>query len=262
METLLNLLSKHSKRDTIIIAILLFLFAQAANVYAYPNDKAHAPVKDELSGWNMCWDGKIKMFGSDEDNESVLTLACKPHVNVSLGQQGYAILTALLLVNAPAYPANQYVVDIMGPLTNTVYCEQLGQELMVMVTELPTGNSCMSTVLVEDKLPPVLICTSDTLPCNTNIPSIDFESLIESVTDNCDTDPTLWYAYTVQNLPCNPNNFTQQISVIWTATDNYGNSSTCEDVIFLKKPSLGQIVFPPNVTVSCVNPNIDPSVTG
>ncbi len=261
METLLNSVSNHSKRGFIIAVTLIFLFAHAISLSASPREKMYDLKDNVLKGWNICWEGR-EQISSEDGIESMVTLACIPDVNVSLGQGGYAVLTALLLVIAPEYPANQYEVDIMGPLNDTVFCDQLGQDLMVLVTELPTGNSCMSSVFVEDKLKPVLVCTSDTLPCNVDIPSIDFESFIESVTDNCDPDPALWYSYTIQNLPCNANGFTQIIHVLWTATDQSGNSSTCEDIIYLKKPSLGQIVFPANITVSCTNPNIDPSVTG
>ncbi len=203
-------------------------------------------------------------FGNKEiiyADHSPVALSCLPFVNVSLGQQGYALITPLMLVNAPQYPAYQYTVDIMGPLTNTVYCEQIGQDLMVVVTELPTGNSCMSTIHVEDKLKPLFSCTPDTFPCNVVIADIDFYSTVE-VQDNCDPDPELWYSYVIQPLPCNQYGFTAQVLVNWTATDASGNSSTCQDIIYLKKPSLGQIVFPPNISVSCSNPNIDPSITG
>ena len=215
-----------------------------------------------LSAWNFYVDS----YTTADDNVTVplqeLALSCLPNVNVSLGQGGFAILTPFMLVNAPQYAVNQYVVDIMGPLTNTVYCAQLGQELMVMVTEIPTGNSCMSTIFVEDKLKPVLNCTPDVLPCNVDIATIDFEDYLEPVIDNCDPDPDVWFSYVIQNLPCNANHYTQQILVTWTATDNSGNSATCQDIIYLRQPALGEIVFPPDISVSCVNANIDPSVTG
>ncbi len=262
METLLNSGSNYFKKGLMVIAASLFLFAQSKSLASSPVKKIDENVPSNLNGWELCWDGTMQQTNQENGNEPLLTLACKPNVNVSLGQGGYAVLTALLLVNGPVYPANQYAVDIMGPLHDTVYCAQLGQDVMVVVTELPTGNSCMSSVHVEDKLKPVLVCTSDTLPCNVDIFSINFEDYIDAVYDNCDPAPALWYSYTIQNLGCNPNGFTQSINVIWTATDQSGNSSTCEDVIYLKKPSINQIVFPANVTVSCVNANTDPSVTG
>jgi hypothetical protein len=148
-----------------LIAASIILFVQANTLAASPGKGIDELIPDNLKGWQICWDGKEQIVGS----ESTMTLACKPNVNVSLGQGGYAVLTALLLVNGPVYGANEYHVDIMGPLHDTVYCAQLGQHVMVVVTELPTGNSCMSDVYVEDKLKPVLVCTSDTLPCNVDI---------------------------------------------------------------------------------------------
>ncbi|MBK9984535.1 MAG: HYR domain-containing protein [Saprospiraceae bacterium] len=260
METLRNSGSYLSKKGCLMIAASFFLFIQTLS--ASTDKRMDAPNANEVKSWTICWDGKENNVVDEAENASVLALACKPNVNVSLGLGGYAVLTALTLVNAPAYPANQYDVDIMGPLNDTVFCAQLGLDVMVVVTELPTGNSCMSTVHVEDKLKPTLVCTSDTLPCNIDIPSINFESLIEAVYDNCDPDPDLWFAYTIQNLPCNPDGFTQIINVTWTATDQSGNSSTCVDVVYLKKPQISQIMFPANITVSCTNANIDPSVTG
>ncbi|MEO6133151.1 MAG: HYR domain-containing protein, partial [Saprospiraceae bacterium] len=262
METIRTSGSALSKTRQAMIIASLFLLAQAYTVSAHAGSTAGTPQSENLNNWTICWDGVEYRADGNANSESTLALSCKPNVNVSLGQGGYAVLTALLLVNAPAYPANQYDVDIMGPLNDTVFCAQLGQDVMVLVTELPTGNACMSSVHVEDKLKPILVCTSDTLPCNVDIPSINFESFIESVSDNCDPDPTLWFSYTIQNLPCNSNGFTQLISVIWTATDQSGNSSTCQDIIYLKKPQISQIMFPANITVSCVNVNIDPSVTG
>lgn len=263
METLFNPVLQFSNRILQrILLTCLMLAGLSVTLSATPDEWVSQVNPRDLNAWNF-YDGTT----GNEDQaaewpEPPGALSCLPEVNISLGQGGFAVITALTLVNAPSYPANQYVVDIMGPLTNTVYCEQLGQELMVVVTELPTNNSCMSTIFVEDKLKPQLVCTSDTLPCNIDIESIDFENYIESVTDNCDTDVDLWSSYVVQNLPCNADHFTKQILVTWTATDDYGNSATCQDVIYLKKPALGQIQFPSNITISCINADLDPSNTG
>ncbi len=43
----------------------------------------------------------------------------------------------------------------------------------------------MTFFTVEDKLPPILICEDDTIPCTVNIPELDFLSFIDSVYDNC-----------------------------------------------------------------------------
>lgn len=199
----------------------------------------------------------------DESVMEASALACKIHVNVSLGVGGYAVLSPIPFIKGNDYPPFQYTVDIVGPLHDTVFCEQIGQTLQVVVTELPTGNTCMSTITVEDKMKPQFNCTPDTVPCNVDIFSLNFLDFIEGeVFDNCDDNLTLVHSYVIQNLPCNPNNFTQQVLITWTATDDSGNSASCTDILYLRRPAINQIVFPGNVTMSCVNPNTDPANTG
>ena len=263
MRTIFTSLTNPSNRVTQRgIFTCLLLTGMLSSILAAPDEWVMQGNSSNLSAWNF-FASASPLDEQDELNPAPeVALSCLPNVNISLGQGGFYVLTALTLVNAPQYPANQYIVDIMGPLTNTVYCDQLGQDLMVVVTEIPTNNSCMSTVHVEDKLKPVFNCTPDILPCNVDINTLNFEDYLEPPVDNCDPDPDVWYSFEIQNLPCNANQYTQQILVTWTATDNSGNSTTCQDVIYLRKPSLGEIVFPPDVSVSCINANIDPSVTG
>lgn len=259
METLCNSVSKRKGYGLSLLISLIIFCGQFSQLSASPQEWMYY-FEDDNCNWSS-----VEICATHTDlpiAKSAMALSCKPEVNISLGAGGFAVLTAITLVNAPDYPAFLYDVDIMGPLNDTVFCDQVGQEVMVVVTEIPTGNSCMSTVFVEDKLRPVLTCTPDTLPCNVDISTIDFLSYLDGATDNCDDDLDIYFSYTIQNLPCNPHHFTQQILVIYTATDDSGNSTSCQDVIYLKKPALGQIVFPPDITVDCVNPNLDPSVTG
>lgn len=253
METLFN--SGRTNFSLANIIVTLFLLAGGMTSFASnPSGVVQFVNIPDSKPWMVCWEG-------ESVQEAPLAIACRPNINLSLNQEGFAVLTPLELVLDPQYFPWMYTVDIMGPLNDTVFCTQLGQSVQVVVTD-PTGNSCMSTVLVEDKLKPTLFCTPDEVPCNVDIPTLDFESFLDGVEDNCDTDLDLYYSYVIQNLPCNANGYTQQVSVTWTATDNYGNSTSCVDIIYLKKPSLGQIVFPDDVTMDCVGADIDPSNTG
>ncbi len=262
MEALIiSVSNQSSKIVSRILLLCIFLVSAGIPSYASPDDWVSLDKKANLTAWNF-FEEKTSLELQSMLAPPPLALSCIPNMNISLNQQGFALITGIMLVNAPDYGPNSYSVDIMGPLTNIVTCNQLGQELMAVVTEIPTGNSCMSTLFIEDKLPPVLTCTPDTLPCNTDIPSIDFENYLESVTDNCDPNPNIWYSFVAQNLPCSPSRLTQRILVTWTATDASGNSATCVDTIYLRKPLLIDIDFPPDVSISCVDVNTDPSNTG
>lgn len=194
--------------------------------------------------------------------EIFMGLVCNSHKNVSLNQEGWALITPGMLVNNPDYPLNQYVVDIMGPLNDTVYCAQIGQQVMAAVTELPTGNVCMSELTVEDKLAPAIDCENDTIPCNADIDSIDFLSYVQPLVDNCDPDPDVFYTYGVEALNCDPNGFAAIIHVVYTAEDEYNNVAVCSLDIYMEKSDLADVMFPPDTMISCVNADTDPSNTG
>src|SRR6188768_3077541 len=119
MRTLLTSLTTRSIRifPRVIITCLL-LTGYLSNLLASPDEWMTKVNDSNLSAWNFYVDS----YSSSEDISAPSTvevaLSCLPHVNISLGQGGFFVLTALTLVNAPQYPANQYTVDIMGPLTN------------------------------------------------------------------------------------------------------------------------------------------------
>src|SRR5687768_14413626 len=158
METLSNPVHQKAGFIQSLFVILLTIACLMNNLQASPLDWIY--YEDESLSADLTPCKEESLIGEDAE----LALSCKTQVNVSLGQGGYAVITSIMLVNAPAYPPFQYEVDIMGPLNDTAFCAQIGQELMVVVTEIPTGNSCMSIVFIEDKLDPVLVCTPDTLP--------------------------------------------------------------------------------------------------
>ena len=185
----------------------------------------------------------------------VEAMSCKPGVQVSLGQDGLATITAGMLVKAPAYPLDQYEVDIMGPLGDVVSCDEIGQELMAVVEEPETGNTCMSVITVEDKLPPFLSCSDDTIPCNVIIPELDFLSFVDVVEDNCDEMVELTYSYVINEFDCDPDGMAGRIDLTVAAVDDYGNASVCMQSIYLEKYTLDDVVFPPDTMISCTDPD-------
>ncbi len=197
-----------------------------------------------------------------EETQAASALACMPSVQISLDQQGQAVVTPAMLVLDPAYPLNMYIVDIMGPLTNVVTCDNIGQELMASVQELPTGNFCMSSLTVEDKLKPVMICVDDTIPCNVDLQTLDYLSFLDSAVDNCDEDLSIYYEYTITDLNCDPDGFAAYIDITYHATDDYGNTNSCDQRIYLEKYTLDDVEFPADTMLNCIGADPDPEVIG
>jgi len=191
-------------------------------------------------------------------------LACRPVIQISLDQLGTAKVTPSMMLYILNYPENEYSVEIDGPLTDAVYCEQIGETLMASVRELPSGNTCMTQFTVEDKLPPMLTCLNDTIPCYVEISELDFLSFINVVADNCTPfdDLELIYSYTIYEFDCDPDNMAGRIDVVYTATDLSGLTSTCEKSIYLEKFPLDSVDFPADTMLSCVNPDYSPENVG
>ncbi|RLD19008.1 MAG: hypothetical protein DRI69_09360, partial [Bacteroidetes bacterium] len=203
-------------------------------------------------------DNLVEPISNGMSAHASLALACRPNIQISLSQEGSAAVTPQMMLFVLNYPENMYSVEIDGPLTDSVFCDQIGETLMATVREIPTGNTCMSQFTVEDKLPPMFTCADDTIPCYVEISEIDFLSFINNdVSDNCTPfeDLELIYSYTVTELDCDPENMAGRIDVTYTATDLFGNSSECVKSIYMEKFPLDSVKFPADTMLSCVNPD-------
>ncbi len=100
-------------------------------------------------------------------------LACNGLTQVSLDQNCQAVVTPAMILNdtLSSCRGGQFSVTIFDkfkkPLVppNRVTGAQAGQKLQVEIRDLISGNRCWGDILVEDKLPPVIECRRDTIPC-------------------------------------------------------------------------------------------------
>jgi len=133
------------------------------------------------------------------------------------------------------------------------------ETVSIVVTDA-AGNETVCEVLITliDTTPPVITCPPDmTVECSdTN--GDRFPVAIATAIDNCDPDPVITSTDVVTPGDC------PQASVItrtWKATDESGNSATCDQIITVVDTTPPIIECPPNVTVECDQPT-DPSATG
>ncbi len=187
-------------------------------------------------------------------NQPAQAVSCKSEVQFSLDSLGKAVITPEMLLVGSGYDYNSFGVMLMDmhgqPLPgNMLTCEYLGQKVMAKVVNSCSGNSCWSTITVEDKLPPVIECFNDTMTC------VVFRNYIgPRVYDNCDDNPTIVLLDERIEPMCH-DTFLKKVTRKYVAVDHSGNvSDTCTQMIFLERIRFDSIVFPDSMTVALGNP--------
>lgn len=215
-------------------------------------------------------------------------LICNDLINVSIDEQCVGQITPDVILegdsygcydNYDIYSTEPGVQIIDGNLQAEAY---IGQLLEVCIEDTTTGNYCCGMINLEDKLPPVLECTNDTLSCTADtdpltinlFPVPDDSQIIPlqnggfAVTgvDNCNAS-TLTYEDEVEVNMCE-GDYIQIITRTWTATDLSGNTASCTQMIYLERGLFEEIVFPGDTTLECGSICIledgttDPACTG
>lgn len=164
-------------------------------------------------------------------------LACFSQVNISLDATGNATILPEYILGSP-YPDCALVVT-----PNAVDCSDIGMPITVIVLDQVTGNSCWSTVIVEDKTAPTIACVSNvnvTLPVSGDL-TLTPAMLLAVANDNC----PLTYDISPSTVSCA--DVGTPVNVTITATDPGGNSSSCFSTVNV------QYNPPPLACISTIN---------
>ena len=113
----------------------------------------------------LSFDVTVNAFG-----DPIANLACNNVINVSLGEDCMALINADMVLEGGPYACyDEYEVVIIDEDGNESFGfvdgSHVGQELTVEVRD-SSGNLCWGVVVIEDKLPPVLMCTTNTTQCD------------------------------------------------------------------------------------------------
>ena len=186
------------------------------------------------------------------------SMSCHGHVNISLNHDcnTYVDVQTFLTTDIPDGVVYQLMLldDYNNLIPNNFITEDyLWEDLTAKVIDPCNGNSCWSTVTVEDKMAPAIQCGDIQLPCYL---INNYEPL---VIDNC-TDATYnLLSETVEPLHCNPE-FIKEVTRVYVSIDGYGNQSApCEQVIRLERINYDLIVPPAdflladNTNLTCVD---------
>ena len=181
------------------------------------------------------------------------TLVCNQNISVSLDDAGQAdIIPAMLLAGAACTdPLEVRLYTAQGaPLANPLTCLNINKTITATVRDLSTNNSCSATLKVQDALPPVLYCPEKTVICGQDDTPMSMGQ--PDASDNCTATLALNYQHfdIETDLGCTHNHagypVIRRLDRQWTVTDAAGNSSSCIQYIWTRRPTVADVVFPAN----------------
>jgi len=217
--------------------------AQTATPEVYPQDTTiyTVTVTDNCGNSSSAAVAVNVIFPPDQFGSQT----CISDVNVTLGADCTAeIHPDALLPESYSCPNHFFEVTIEMRDEPIVNNGDLGKTVEAMVTPVGGGNTCWSTITVNDDLEPAMInCQDVTLSFGDTIPPILAE-------DNCDSDPSVEILFTTytDTVSCStPYLFAAvQTAVARDASNN--QSETCQRTIFFNPPVASDFDFPDSLS--------------
>ena len=179
-------------------------------------------------------------------------LGCQD-VQLSLDMNCNAEVTVAMVADVSQCPGGVFEVmvlenDVPIPTSPFVDGSYAGTTLVVMVTDIVSGNSCWSNLTVEDKLPPLIVCVNDTVMCTDPIVITGPTAI-----DNCDPNPSVIFVGEEETPLCDPL-YLKQLIRKYVAVDASGNvSDTCRDTLLLQRIDFTTLDFPDSLTLALGN---------
>jgi hypothetical protein len=202
----------------------------------------------------------ILIFGWNNANAQCV-LACNDDVNVSLPGPNFDCeveITVDMVMDDPSgcNTLEVSVMDLNGneiPTSPTVNADHIGKTFIYRVTDTSNGNSCWGTLDIEDKLGPTFTdCDDGSMYCLEDIkPVMEGGDAPSPTIDDC-SDFDYYYEDDLIIGDCNTN-YAAMLERTWTGIDEFGNTSTCVQMIVIDKMPIDQWVpdCPDNVELAC-----------
>lgn len=194
-------------------------------------------------------------------------LVCDDLLDISLPATCEMFLTPPMVLEGFYGCYDDFTVDVENTGSNYIGYYYVGETISYTVTNTETGMSCWGEALIEDKVGPLITdCDSVTLNCLQDVrPVSEGGDVPDPAFSDC-VDFTVVYLDMFTNGDCN-DPYTQIIMRMWTATDELGNVSHCNQIITVERISLTTMTpdCPASFTVECTpgeTPDFSPEVTG
>lgn len=200
----------------------------------------------------------VFVFISPKIHAESCTIAVTAQLNMSLSPTTCtaAPTVSSVLVSAPCPGGTLVIQAYLGGVwvTNPVFnYSHVNQTYMFRVLDLVSGNAAWGNIKIEDKIAPVVTCApAITVNCEqmcTAIPGPTYS----------DCDPTLTKTSTdfTTVLPCTSTHL-KTIVRTYQATDDGGNTGTCNRTITVARRPLSSLVFPANITMQVNSTDCSP----
>lgn len=206
----------------------------------------------ELNGTSCSTQGMVSL---SFDNLPNTFLACTGNMQITLIGNCEAALVPDDLLQGTLACNDGYTIGIMGEtMGDTLFLNNthIGRTLQVMVNN-PLGNSCWTSLTVEDKTGPVCQNSRDTtFFCGQAFDPVSINTF-PIVTDACGTIADSIFRDSIINFSsCGGNtsdvDTLRSIIRTWTFFDNSGNQSQCTQTLYELKPTLSMVQFPGNLS--------------
>jgi len=164
------------------------------------------------------------------------------------------------LGNGPWLPANILPADInktLGARVRSIY---------------NSSNVCLGNIMIKDKLGPKMICEDIFIPCEVTPvtpeylrDSLGLATAYPQISDNCgtvvDTSFLSFLNFVDEFDPAT--GVLKYTRRVWTATDESGNKSSCEQFVYQIKSTVQDVFFPTDKVYECADTLVyTPAVAG
>ncbi len=178
-----------------------------------------------------------------------ITMSCNDLVQVSLDENCEAVIAPDMILESPDYDDSEYSVVVMDDEGNvvpnaTMGSTHIGQTFQVSVTLDDCSLSCWGNITIEDKLEPVVVdCDEVIVDCDDSTEPVT--GVARPIVQDACTPITYGYSELPQNMPCS-SPYAKLITRSWVFTDDYGNYTTCDQLIYVTRAVIDDVTFPPN----------------
>lgn len=180
----------------------------------------------------------------------LMSQSCIAMVNTSLGANCLDTVEPSEILTPDYVCADEFFVAIIDGRPEPILVpSDVGDTITVRIEPQGGGNSCWSSVVVEDKLEPTIECENDTI-------DFDEEPTPPQTSDNCDNDvriDTLNLEF-IQISPCDPDLLYGTRETVVAVDDSGNRSDTCQREVYVRRPEIDDVVFPDSFSLESNNP--------